>query len=156
MERYYYTMSGGEPSKRIDENKTWEISKERQFLNRFFIEAAFSEEERKVIVPITVSTPDSPYGPVGGSDTFDHVFLLSADEAKEYFSTTADRRLRYSERRSNYAKTFGWFCQWVLRSPGSRPKFAVVSENGDINLDIAVVGASNGVLRPAMWIRLDA
>lgn len=137
---------------------TWENCGERERLNRVFLQEAFTKEERQMIVPVTISTPDNAFGRKGGNDTIDRVFLLSADEAGEYFSGAAERKLRFSERQSDLASRWGNFAEWTLRSPGRKIwDRAYVDKSGYVIIDTGYKpGRVVTLLRPAMWIRLDA
>lgn len=94
------------------------------------------------------------------ADTKDRVFLLSRDEAWEYFSSDSTRQCQgtaYCYAQGAY-KTGNGNCKWWLRSPGSSGYTAYVYD-GSLrdyygehsccvdNDDIAV--------RPALWINLE-
>ena len=74
---------------------TWETSSLRAWLNGEFLSTAFTEREREFVARTHVSTPgnyDDKYGlgekkpnNTGGNDTEDDVFLLSYEEAEQYF-----------------------------------------------------------------------
>ena len=110
----------------------WESSAIREWLNDQFLNEAFSEEEREMIV----------------SRNGDSVFLLSIEEAYRYFRDDEDRFLE-----SDDETNMGYW----LRSPG---KFSDHASNvdgdswlkGNISEYGGVVYAPRGV-RPAVWIR---
>lgn len=139
---------------------TWQTCFLRQWLNNEFIEEAFSAEEQKMIVTTKVTNTDnSSYGTEGGNDTEDKVFLLSVDEAKQYFSSNEDRKCRPS----TYAKEQGadvsdnGNCWWWLRSPGSNQYYAAgVYGGGGIYKYGLDVDLGSYAVRPAMWIDLAA
>ena len=57
---------------------TWDKSKLRKWLNKSFMEAAFTETEQKLIKKASLTTPKNPFTKKdGGKDTVDSVFLLS-------------------------------------------------------------------------------
>lgn len=65
---------------------TWKDCDLRRWLNKEFLELAFTPYERKRIVDSMLDNPDNPvYGTEGGSSTVDKVFLLSLQEAQRYF-----------------------------------------------------------------------
>ena len=65
---------------------TWEDCTLRKWLNKTFINDAFSEEEQKLIQTTTVNAESNPsYDTNAGSDTKDKVFLLSIQEVNNYF-----------------------------------------------------------------------
>jgi len=66
---------------------TWETCTLRTWLNEEFYYTAFDEEERMSVLKTLVKTEDNPqFGTEGGSDTEDRVFLLSIEEAEQYFT----------------------------------------------------------------------
>ena len=144
-------------------NITWETSLYRKWLNNDFYDLAFSDEEKSQILLATIETPDNPhFGTSGGSNTQDHIFLLSIDEADQYFAEDEARKLTVTP----YAKSkgaeenenFGGTTIWGLRSPGvSMGDNAWVSVNGGIMygfmntpLDKVILG-----MRPAFWMKLS-
>ena len=133
-----------------DRNVTWETCTLRKWLNGTFISNAFSHEEQAMILSTTTES----------ADTKDRVFLLSRDEAWEYFSSDSTRQCQgtaYCYAQGAY-KTGNGNCKWWLRSPGSSGYTAYVYD-GSLrdyygehsccvdNDDIAV--------RPALWINLE-
>lgn len=132
------------------ENITWEQSDLRFWLNEVFYEEAFTREEREQIQKVQLSNPDNPdYGTEGGNDTIDSVFLLSVEEAEQYFSSESKRKARgttyANERWSNPA----W---WWLRSPGcDASNAAFVHYYGYVSAGGDYVDFDTGV-RPALWV----
>lgn len=129
---------------------TWKTCTLRKWLNGTFISNAFSHEEQAMILSTTTES----------ADTKDRVFLLSRDEAWEYFSSDSTRQCQgtaYCYAQGAY-KTGNGNCKWWLRSPGSSGYTAYVYD-GSLrdyygehsccvdNDDIAV--------RPALWINLE-
>ena len=128
----------------------WKTCTLRKWLNGTFISNAFSHEEQAMILSTTTES----------ADTKDRVFLLSRDEAWEYFSSDSTRQCQgtaYCYAQGAY-KTGNGNCKWWLRSPGSSGYTAYVYD-GSLrdyygehsccvdNDDIAV--------RPALWINLE-
>ncbi len=65
---------------------TWEDCEMREWLNADFYDIAFSDDEKDLIVNVTLENPDNDqYGISGGEETDDYVFLLSYDEVLDYF-----------------------------------------------------------------------
>ena len=94
-----------------------------------------------------VNKDNTEFGTNGGSDTVDRVFLLSIDEAREYFW----------DDNSRIAKLIDSPFKWWLRSPGSTSSYAAfVKEDG--NVDNYGSSANNMRLgvRPALWLNLEA
>ena len=66
---------------------TWENSTLRAWLNEDFLNTAFTVDEQEKLLPSTVKNEDHPEsGTEGGNDTQDRVYLLSIDEACDYYS----------------------------------------------------------------------
>ena len=67
-----------------DKYVTWEKSSLRAWLNKKFINTAFSDEEKEKINITEIVNQDNPvYGIEGGNNTFDKIFLLSLSEVSE-------------------------------------------------------------------------
>lgn len=108
-------------------NTTWAESDMRAYLNNWFYITAFDEMQRQIILKSTLTTPDSTNGVDGGPDTEDKVYLLSIEEAAQYFTSDEERMaaytplviaiepsLEWTSKTCQWGKTCGWF----LRSPG--------------------------------------
>ena len=134
---------------------TWEDCSLRQWLNGTFYQEAFSSGDRAKIALTNLSNPDSPrYGTKGGSNTMDHVFVLSVDEINEYFNTKPSM-IAYT---TNYSHKYGFddtdhSGRWWLRTPGKWHGLTMrIFGTGGINgfgnrVDDETVG-----VRPAMWV----
>lgn len=132
---------------------TWETCSLRAWLNETYLKCAFNEEEREQIVKTNVKNKDNPeYGTEGGVDTLDWVFLLSIEEAEEYFPDDENRQATNME---------GAGCWWWLRSPGNDSRNAA-GVYSDGSVDYYGDGVSNlvfddyGAVRPALWVNLDS
>lgn len=132
------------------EDITWEQSGLRFWLNDIFYEEAFTWEERERVQEVQLSNPDNPeHGTEGGNDTIDSVFLLSIDEAEQYFSSESARKAEGTA----YANERG-FCPtwWWLRSPGCDASHAAfVHYYGYVAAGGDPVDFATGV-RPALWL----
>ncbi|MCL2077486.1 MAG: DUF6273 domain-containing protein [Oscillospiraceae bacterium] len=149
-----------------DDDITWEQCDLRQYLNGEFLNNSFSPEERERIAETTVINNDNPeYGTAGGSDTTDKMFLLSIEEADDYFAGDADRIALNAN---------GGASLWWLRSPGAFGNHAaIINYDGYISVDgyhvsTQIVGyegrgqadgynehSSSGGVRPALWLNLE-
>lgn len=152
---------------------TWETSDLRGWLNNDFIHAAFSSEESGKILMTSViaeKNPDYPNSPAG-NDTEDKVFILSIQEAKQYFNdnnsricvptdkarASAPNLFSQSSRKAWYSDS-GYTCSWWLRSPGMFKdlyvsyvdKYGNTSSGGQVNLT-----NTDFCVRPSMWIRVN-
>ena len=148
---------------------TWEETTIRTWLNEDFMNSAFSNEEKAKIETTHLENHENDwYGTPGGNDTEDKIFLLSIDEASQYFSSDNDRVAKPTK--SIKEECDSWidgsknYC-WYLRSPGIfGKKNATVSQSGRVDEvgewgDTIFALSDNGMevygIRPAMWVRLD-
>ncbi len=134
----------GLDAKRFDNSSNvWKNSKIRQWLNDYFYNNAFSEQEKKYIKSSNLSD-------VG---TTDNIFLLSKEEAEKYFANDAARKCKITD----YAfENGGWkdddgFCFWWLRSSYGDSVYCV-SYDGAIRYH--GVSSNDGVVRLALYINL--
>jgi len=124
---------------------TWEGCILRQYLNGAFLQR-FSPKEGAAILETELSNDDNEYyGIDGGNPTKDKIFLLSAEEADQYFSSDEDRVAYFDGKETG----------WQLRSPGFLPYYSAnVLENGYITIFGSPVNGAGGV-RPALWLNLQ-
>ncbi len=109
---------------------TWEKSDIRKWLNKQFIETAFTAEEREAVKMTDVTTPDNQWSDEpGGNDTKDKIYLPSVEEmlfpAFGFSSDTTEGDTRRAAV-TNYVKSGGTpykpaagFVSYWLRSPGT-------------------------------------
>ncbi|MCL2813618.1 MAG: protease inhibitor I42 family protein [Oscillospiraceae bacterium] len=129
-----------------DDVITWETSFLRNCLNGIFLEKFTAEEQERIAVT-RVKNPDNPqYGTPGGADTDDKIFLLSLEEAEEYFGGD-------DERKAKLGHGFSW---WWLRSPGAISLCAAcVDSGGSIyakGRDVATMHPEFLGVRPVLWL----
>lgn len=152
---------------------TWEKCTLRTWLNKDFLNIAFTAQEQKGIVLTTVDNSNnqgySGWNTNGGNNTQDKIFLLSYAEANKYFGLTrqesysrglhvtltayAIKQGAYTSSRNNIAgsKEAAW---WWLRSPGYDRDCAARVYYGFLGNDY--VNCVGGCVRPALWVDLDA
>lgn len=99
---------------------TWEKSTLRKWLNKKFMNRAFSSSEQEAIRTTKVINEDNYYYKTdGGNDTLDKIYLLSlseTDEEKGYgFTDSYGMTIKYS----NYADLDD-YQYWWLRTPGEK------------------------------------
>ena len=120
---------------------TWSECSLRKWLNNDYIAQSFSDEEKKMILDTPVVNADNTRGESstpGGDDTVDKVFLLSIDEAEQYFKNDKSRAATQS---------------WWLRSPGNHEYTAAfVRYDGSVRVNGTAVSEGRIYIRPAMWI----
>lgn len=121
-----------------NENKeiTWADCSLRTYLNTDFIEETFYEKMSDRILDTNISVPGNKiYKTKGGKNTTDKIFLLNAEQAKEY-----------REILDNYSR------DWWLISPGNSQNTAQYVSYGEIMDYGYEVSNKNIYIRPAMWI----
>ncbi len=151
---------------------TWETCSLRAWLNKDFLNKAFTKEERSAILKTDVDNSaeqgDSEWKTSGAKNIQDQIFLLSFSEANNYLGVTrqnnasirvaptayAKARGAYSD--SNYkteeGATAGW---WWLRSPGFYQDLAALV-NYFGSLDASRVYRGSVCVRPAFWLNLES
>lgn len=129
---------------------TWKTCTLRKWLNGTFISNAFSHEEQAMILSTTTES----------ADTKDRVFLLSRDEAREYFSSDGTRQCQgtaYCYAQGAY-ETGNGNCKWWLRSPVYSGWTAYVYDGSldDYNGKYSCCVDNDTIaVRPALWINLE-
>jgi hypothetical protein len=119
-------------------NITWEGCTLRKWLNGEFY-SSLPQALRDRVLPVKVRTK-------GSKGTTDKVFLLSTDEAKQYFKSDKDRIAKYN----------GSAYWWWLRSRGDYAHYAAnVNYGGGVNDCGHSVNRVGGV-RPALWLNLKS
>ena len=129
---------------------TWYDSTVRTWLNDKFYNRFTEEEKSLIAVTHNVTPANSEYGTCGGSDTDDHIFLLSVDEAN-----ALDKKVRHCG--YWYGMDHQW---WWLRSPGVNADYAAYVGKGnnskaEIDLMGDVAGNGMGAVRPALNLDLS-
>lgn len=149
------------------DQKGYENSKIREFLNEEFINC-FSESEKNSIIPTVVDgSYNEKYETNNEDERTDKIFLLSAKEIDTYFNNLSEiahdyimgigtkyalnRGLQYID----YANGLVFSPYW-LRSIGFNYVYAqVVSFNGSVLEDGYFYHRHNCGVRPAMWVKLQ-
>lgn len=133
---------------------TWENCSLRRWLNETFINSAFSEEEKNMIMSVSVATDKThSLSTTYGNDTVDKIFLLNSMEANLYFKSNSARICQAAASCLSQGgnKADNGSCRWWLRTPG-----AYVSSDGYVNFGGRSVFVNTNAVRPAMWINLEA
>ena len=123
------------------EDATWSDCSLRKWLNKDFLEAAFTPVERMKIVPNKLANlRNRKFYTQGGPDTMDRVHVPGVEEIERYLP---DPKSRAGE---------GW---WWLRSPGSNLFSAVaVYDDGTLYENGIHIDYEKGGVRPALWVLL--
>ena len=142
----------------INKSITWENCFLREWLNGYFLNAAFSAAEQAMIPTVTVRADENPsYSTEPGNSTKDRVFLLSISEANNYFSSDRDRQCEgtaYCYEHGAFRASNG-YCWWWLRSPGFTSGLAAfVLYDGSVHDYGMDVDHDYSAVRPALWINL--
>ena len=141
---------------------TWETCTLRSWLNKEFLNSAFTAEEQTAILTSTVDNSKnqgySGYSTDGGNNTQDKVFLLSYAEAWRYFTSDSARATKptdYAVAQGAYQSISNGNCWWWLRSPGSNQNVAAyVGTDG--SRDSSYVSDGSNAIRPAFWLNLES
>lgn len=113
---------------------TWQECTLRKWLNESFYNSTFDDEEKKLILNVSVE-----------NDVNDNVTLLSVSEVNQYFSSDEER----------IAKIDGEKTWWWLRSLGDNDhRAANVNTDGSVRDSGGSVDREYGGVRPAIWISL--
>lgn len=129
---------------------SWSTSLLRDWLNNEFYNERFTDVEKSLIPTVSVNADRNPdYNTKTGGSTNDKVFLLSVNEANEYFLSNEARKCKpiWSDE----------YELWWLRTPGHKEDYAAI-----VDIDGEIIthgfGADNYLpyVRAAMWIDIDS
>ncbi len=140
---------------------TWETSSIREWLNNDFYNAAFSDDDKTQILnggaedTVAITTKANILTDLGAcADTYDKVFLPSADEVEALFEDDSDRVSKataYAMIRG--ARIEGNTASWWLRTMGETyDRAAVVLHDGEISYTGYNVNFGSAAVRPCIWI----
>ena len=130
---------------------------------------AFTATERAKIVSSNVPAHANPnYSTSPGNATTDKIFLLSITEAKNYFSSSDDRKADATRNvvmegiyayggLINITCDVHCYADWLLRSPGGSSSLAeslaaIVNADGSVNNYGVFVSIVRIGVRPALWV----
>ena len=156
---------------------SWKTSALRTWLNSTFINAAFSAQEKQIILSIDLTTEDA----AGKVKTTDRVFVLSIAEADRYFRSQAAMNCKVTEfaksklKADSNAVSSEGYCLWWLRDmasvyhQASAYRFMDTTYNEACAVFYNSKGTANAkdgkgypifcdyliTVRPAMWIAYD-
>lgn len=156
-------------------NTNWEKSSLRRWLNKDFLNAAFTAVEQEIIQTTDADNSmkwNNGFDIDAGSNTQDKVFLLSDAEVEKYFQVVdysesgVNNNTKSRTSPTDYAKAQGACtsssyktadgaaaCQWWLRSIGLNPENASLVF-GDGSRVVSHVDSGYNCVRPALWIKL--
>lgn len=130
---------------------SWKDSFIRKWLNEYFFNNAFNDEQKSVICTTYIS-PNKR----GHSKTLDRVFLLSEEEYKKYLTNCSSivYKLSITVNSSSSIKIEEdeWWAWWLRDiSPDDDSLVEVVSGNGDLYFEDS--NSDEVGIRPAIWIK---
>ena len=146
------------------ERISWRECSLRGWLNYRFLNEAFSKEEQKRILTVTVPADKNPkyYHISSGADVEDKVFLLSIHEWNRYAALSDDIRkcamtdgviLQHAHRNNNDFVDGRAAAYWWLRTPGLDADYAAfVYPFGAVCETGSPVNTFGYCVRPAMWV----
>ena len=135
---------------------SWESCTLRSWLNNHFVDVAFNDDERAMLMSVKVLAGVNPTYPTDpGNDTRDRVFLLSIEEVEKLSGRnricTATAYAKARGATTNRADS----CRWWLRSPGREPgRAAFMVRGGDIYPSGSSVSDHSIAVRPVIVLRL--
>ena len=139
-----------------EQEDSWNDSSVRKWLNHDFYDIAFTEEEKRIILPTLTNNDSSQdyaeWTSAGSDTTDDKVFLLSAAEYLHYFSSN-DKCIYTDYARDRANKFFKETGSWWLRSPGKKIGEFCTAERGKISSRSS--HKASGIC-PAIWVDLSA
>ena len=131
---------------------TWQKSELRSWLNTYFLNHAFTQDEQALILETTVTNPAHPsYHLDAEPDTLDRIFLLSMEEAQTLLDPLDGVSFPYTS--STVRKQDGK-ASWWLRTKGERQNQAAIIRADGVP-DISYVNNNRNVVRPCMVIDTD-
>ena len=142
-----------------EKDTTWEKCSLRNWLNNSFLNDAFSQEERKMILMTEITNSGNKDKKVpGGNNTEDKVFLLSLDEAETYFHGDSSRQTAaysYAKKGNVLYVDENGYSLWWLRTPGATGSAACyVDHLGRIQTGGMMNRFDYIGVRPAIWVAL--
>ena len=155
-----------EPYHSINEPTTWENSTIRSWLNRNFLNTAFSRQEQTAVLTVQVDNDKQqarePQNSPEGNATQDKIFLLSYREVCSYLRSESDRvcepslfalnkaaKGKYSALKKNVREPVSWMLRTMYYS-----MYDCVGHDG--GLDGGVNIHNDCFIRPAFWLDLTA
>lgn len=150
------------PYQNSSSNVTWESCSIREWLNKDFLNAAFSSEAQNFIKLSALTNEDNGYfGTEGGENTEDKVFLLSAEDINTYFGPGKIdedylQALVTEYTISQRISREGDYGNWWLRSPGyDNTRALYVNTVGETIIRGGSAKYSYYAVRPALWLKLN-
>ncbi len=149
----------------------WEISTMRAWLNGEFLNTAFSESEKNMIL-LTEVDNSAAQGRAGrfistGNNTEDYIYLLSVHEVEEVYFHSDDERLRgmtdyamakgveYNHKRDEFVNGHRLGCWWLRTNHFENDASAAAVNTGGFIYSSIVCDDMAGAC-PVLWVSMDA
>lgn len=139
-----------------DGSTDWKVSTLRNWLNSTFYSAAFSKQERSVILQKKLSTPGQK------GKTKDRIFLLTAEDVwnEDYGfyddSTRQCENTQYAEMQGAYTNEMGSGDWWLRSSYSEEGCLDYIKTRGEVTWHSSYSDMMKMGVRPAMYIDLAA
>lgn len=138
---------------------TWGNCALRDWLNKEFLNTAFSDSERVSIIETESAKSCNPRSnAVSGGPSKDKVFILSCEDIKQYnleLSQMQSKATLLAKGNGVYYDTENDFAAWWLRTPGYTNESAMyVMRSGKTDELGDKVDSRNKGVRPAIWVDL--
>lgn len=132
----------------------WENCSLRDWLNNEFLNEAFTEEEQSKLYYGELVTEKNPLTDKGECTTLDHVFVLSAQEAQDYFDNDEERLAYATDFAENNGVRIGAVSQaaayWLRSSGESMWHACAVNTDGTISYSGMTVENTRIGIRPCI------
>lgn len=145
------------------EDTNWAQSNIRNWLNDTFLQEAFSKDEQaKIFIKEVDTAQNRDYFTTSGDKSNDRVFLLSIEEAEEYFEDRFARQLEPTAaalKKGAQVNEDGYGIWWLRSTGRTKDHAAIVGYFGNIDTLGQAVNYGDTelktqlVVRPAIWIK---
>ena len=133
---------------------SWDNCSLRKWLNTEFLQEAFSQEEQKQIAASTVPGCRDPFFESTDETVTDQIFILSPEEAEEYFDSDEDRKCLlapFARDDKAGADRAGRACWWWLRQKCKETcNFSCVESDGTVDRYGRYMIDRRGGVRPVL------
>ena len=135
----------------------WDKSSVRQWLNGEFLNTAFSDSERSLILEATVPNGKGQAASVSqdGKDTQDYVFLLSSAETNKYMKSTLRRKCEPTAyARAKGAEISPKCGTWLMRTRYYNTKLHVEAIDAMGSYTHVAIDNARKMIRPVIWVKM--
>lgn len=122
----------------------WRKCTLREWLNSEFLNSAFENIEKDMILPVHIKKDNT----LVFKDKGDKVFILSAEEAEQYFKNDEDRKCVHTPYKCSNN-------EWWTRTVGRLGGVVYVDKYGHLSYFGTGANSDFTMVRPALWIKID-